>query len=91
MKEECDAELQIDQIKFLTVVNVLYPEADYHNVIIIMFTRVEKENFSFRNTEPEKCTDWRWVKWDDFLKLSPHFIPYKFVFEQGYWDLNKIK
>ena len=42
MKEECDAELELDKIKFLTVVNVLYLEADYHNVGIFMFCQVTK-------------------------------------------------
>ena len=81
MKEECDAELPIDQIKFLAVMNVLYTETDYHNVIIFVCAQVKKENFSFRNAEPHKCTDWRWVKWSDFLNLEPHFIPFKFFFE----------
>lgn len=32
-------------IKFLSVMNVLYLEADYHNVGIFMFTKVDKDNF----------------------------------------------
>ena len=38
VKEECDADLIIEQIKFLAVMNVLYLEADYHNVGIFMFS-----------------------------------------------------
>ena len=56
--EECDANLKLDQIKFITVMNVLYTEAGYHNVGINMFSKVEKDTFTFRNTEPEKTTDW---------------------------------
>ncbi len=47
--------------------NVLYLEADYHNVGIFMFSSVKKDVFTFKNLEPEKCTDWRWVAWKDFL------------------------
>ena len=56
-----------------------------------MVTTVDKANFMFRNCEPAKCTDWRWVKWSDFLNLRPPFIPFKYFFEQGFADLNKIK
>ncbi len=38
VKEECDADLDLEKILFLTVMNVLYLEADYHNVGIFMFT-----------------------------------------------------
>ena len=31
--------------------------------------------------EPDKNTDWRWVKWDEFLLLKPHFIPFKYFWE----------
>lgn len=61
MKEECDADLDITQIKFLGVANVLYLEADYHNVGIFMAVKVEKAAFKFRNLEPHKCSDWRWI------------------------------
>ena len=71
--------------------NVLYLEADYHNVGIFMLAKVKKDEFSFRNTEPDKCTDWRWVNWDTFLTFEPKFIPFKYFFDQGFSDLNKIK
>ena len=81
MKEECDADLQLDQIKFITVMNVLYTEVGYHNVGIFMFSKVDKDTFTFRNTEPEKTTDWEWIKWDEFIKKDNHFIPFKYFWE----------
>ena len=45
VKEECDADLKLDRLKFLTVMNVLYLEANYHNVGIFMFTQVVKKEF----------------------------------------------
>ncbi len=71
--------------------NVLYLEADYHNVGIFMAVKVKRDLFKFRNTEPDKCTDWSWVKWSEFLKLESKFIPFKYFFEQGFDDLDKIK
>ena len=91
VKEECDADIELDKIKFLNVMNVLYVEADYHNVGINMATRVDKETFTFKTTEPHKNTEWRWVKWDEFIKKERLFIPFKYFFEQGFKDLNKIK
>ena len=35
--EECDALIPLGDLKFLTVMNVLYLEANYHNVGIFMF------------------------------------------------------
>ena len=71
--------------------NVLYLEANYHNVGIFMFAKVKKADFTFRNTEPDKCTDWRWVHWDTFLGFENKFIPFKYFFEQGFDSLDKIK
>ena len=73
-------QLPLENIKFLTVMNVLYTEADYHNVGIFMYCEV-KSDIWFKNMEPEKCTDWRWVKWEDFIQFEPHFIPFKYFWE----------
>ena len=60
--------------------NVLYTEVNYHNVGIFMCAKVDKDAFTFRNTEPEKCTDWHWVKWDEFIakEADSLFIPFKY-------------
>ena len=71
--------------------NVLYTEVGYHNVGIFMFCKVDKDNFSFENKEPEKCTDWHWVHYDEFMQKEPLFIPFKYFVEQGYADLGKLK
>lgn len=71
--------------------NVLYLEAGYHNVGIFMGARVDKETLRFRNMEPEKCTDWQWCKWDEYVQKERLFIPFKYFFEKGFKDLNKVK
>ena len=93
VQEECDASLDLESIKFVTVMNVLYTEANYHNVGIFMLAKVDKDTFTFRNTEPEKCTDWHWVKWAEFIakETDSLFIPFKYFWEQGYKDLDKLK
>ena len=41
--------------------------------------------------EPEKCTDWQWVNWNEFMAKEPLFIPFKYFVEQGFADLDKVK
>lgn len=83
--------MPIEGIKFLTVMNVLYLEANYHNVGIFMMAKVMKADIKLQNVEEGKCTDWVWVHWDDFLAKDRHFIPFKYFFEQGFSSLDKIK
>ena len=45
----------------------------------------------FENKEPHKCTDWRWVKWNDFVNYENLFNVFYYFFEQGFKDLDKIK
>ena len=71
--------------------NILYTEADYHNVGVFTFAPVIKSETKFETTEPHKNSEWRWVPWKEFVDLEPLFIPFKYFFEQGYKDLDKIK
>ena len=89
--EECGAEIPIEEFKFVTVVNVLFTEHGYHNVGIFMFCKVDKDSFTFENSEPDKCTNWEWIHWDSFMQKEPLFIPFKYFFEQGFGSLEKVK
>ena len=42
-----------------------------------------------KNPEPEKHTDWGWVKWDELVSEPEEelFLPFKYFFEQGFKDL----
>ena len=83
--------MPLEDIKFVTVMNVLFTEHGYHNVGIFMLCLVDKQTFTFENKEPEKCTDWHWIHWDQFMQQSPLFIPFKYFIEQGFQDLDKVK
>ncbi len=41
--------------------------------------------------EPQKNTDWTWVKWDEMVTYPNLFLPFRPFFEAGFNDLNKIK
>ena len=81
LEEECGVVIATDRIKFVSMMNVLLTEHDYHNVGIFMFVQVMKEEFTWKTCEPEKNSEWRWVRWSEFLDLQPKFIPFKYFFE----------
>ena len=61
--------------------NILGVEFDYHNIGIFMFVKVKKSETVFENNEPEKCTDWRWVKWNEYVDYPNLFNPFYYFFE----------
>ena len=71
--------------------NVRGVEFGYHNVGIFMVAPVIKGDFKFQTTEPDKNTEWRWMKWDEFKELPNLFNPFKPFFEQGLKELSVIK
>lgn len=99
--EECGLLLDESKMSYITTMNVRGTEHHYHNVGIFMvtfsfkihpqFIQVKKEETRFENKEPHKNTDWQWMKWEEFLEKEPKFIPFKYFFQQGFRDLNKIK
>jgi hypothetical protein len=52
---------------------------------------VKKDEFIPKHLEPEKNTAWDWIKWSEFSQKENLFIPFKYFFEQGYRDLEKIE
>ena len=88
--EECDITLEESEVKVMEVMNIIYTEADYHNVGVFTLAQVKKDT-KFKTMEPHKNTEWRWVPWSQFIELKPLFIPFKYFFEKGYRDLEKIK
>ena len=49
--------LEESQIKVMEVMNIIYTEADYHNVGVFTLAKVKKE-IHFKTMEPEKNTEW---------------------------------
>ena len=89
--EECDAVLDPKSLRYVATMNVRGVEFGYHNVGIFMIAPVIKADFKYQTTEPEKNTEWRWMKWDEFKELPNLFNPFKPFFEQGLKELSVIK
>ncbi|TNV75341.1 hypothetical protein FGO68_gene10510 [Halteria grandinella] len=91
VREECAVDIDPTKLRYVTTMNVRGVEFEYHNVGIFMATQVIKEQIKPVNTEPEKNSDWSWVKWEDFIKRDNLFHPFHYFIEQGFADLDKIK
>lgn len=76
--EECakrevleEANLQINDVSFVTTTNVFFEKENKHYVTIFM-----KGKYSWgelKNMEPEKCENWDWFNWDELPK--PLMVP----------------
>eukprot|EP00347_Sterkiella_histriomuscorum_P003432 403364314 len=91
VEEECGVLFPHDRVKYLTTINGRGLHYNYHYVTLFMFTLVKKDEYNFINTEPTKQTDWRWVKWSEFVEYENLFNPFQYFFQQGFKDLNKVK
>ncbi len=59
--------------------------------LVLQITEVRKSEFKFETTEPDKNTEWQWMKWEVFRELPNLFNPFKYFFEQGFRELEDIK
>ncbi|KAJ5126090.1 hypothetical protein N7448_005400, partial [Penicillium atrosanguineum] len=56
--------LQIQNLQFLTAVNSVFEKENKHYITIFMAGTVH-DAAQPQNLEPEKCTGWEWVSWDE--------------------------
>ena len=89
--EEAGVIINPNEIKYVTTINEIELDKNYHHVGILMAVCVNKSDFTFKNVNPSKTSDWRWVKWVELVEYEPLFHPFKYIFEQGFKDLSKIK
>ena len=68
--EEVNLKVEASRMRYVATMNVRGVEFGYHNVGIFMLAQVQKDECHPKCMEPEKNTDWTWVKWFDFLKLE---------------------
>jgi 8-oxo-dGTP diphosphatase len=61
MKEEI-GEVEVSNIKFLTVTNDFLPQINEHFVSLILTADYKSGEINLM--EPEKCEGWKWFSWD---------------------------
>ena len=75
---EEESEVKIKNVRFAAVTNDWFKEDHYITVFMI----ANWESGEPKVMEPDKCNEWRWVKWDKMPQ--PVFLPLKNLIEQGY-------
>ncbi|KAJ5171816.1 hypothetical protein N7492_004409 [Penicillium capsulatum] len=57
--------LQVRDLQFATATNNVMPDVNKHYVTIFMKGVVSDDSAQPQILEPEKCTAWEWVSWDE--------------------------
>ncbi|XP_029375163.1 nucleotide triphosphate diphosphatase NUDT15 isoform X4 [Echeneis naucrates] len=90
--EECahrevleEAGVHLVGVHFVSVLNSVRLEEQYHYVTIIMQGELDrKQSGEPENLEPEKNEGWAWTHWDEFPPEQQLFLPLAGLRQQGY-------
>ena len=62
--------LKIEDVKFFTATNDIMADAGKHYVTIFVTSRLADSTAEARLMEPDKCEEWKWISWREFLKWA---------------------
>ncbi|GAA6216109.1 probable 8-oxo-dGTP diphosphatase NUDT15 [Lates japonicus] len=90
--EECahrevleEAGVRLVNVRFVSVVNSIRLEEQYHYVTIFMQGDLDgKQSGEPVNLEPEKNEGWTWTRWDEFPPEQQLFLPLASLRRQGF-------
>ncbi len=83
IKEETGISINERLIYPLVVYNALNKDEDYHNIAIVLVTKIDKDQEKqLINMEPNKCDGWEWWNIDSLHKrMDELFWPNKYLVE----------
>ena len=92
MYEELNLKVEESEIKYITTINVVKKEENFHylNIITVVFLDDERAS-KIENFDTDHCLGWEWISWADFIAKKDLFNTLEMLIEAGYNDLNKIK
>ena len=89
LQEEVGIHVPPESIKYVTTINVRRTDHNYHNVGIIMSTKIKKD-IKMINSEPEKNEGWQWMLWEDFINQEDLFYPVHVIVQQGITKIEQF-
>lgn len=81
--EEAGIKINYKEIFPLVVYNALDPLSNYHNIAIVLVTKINSKQKQVKNMEPHKCEKWEW--WDIntmFKNKNDLFFPNRQLIEE---------
>ena len=80
------------EIKYLTTLNVVKKEDNFHYLNIITLLFLDDERCSqIENFDTDHCLKWEWLDWQDFVTRKDLYNTLEMLKEAGYIDLSQIK
>lgn len=68
MYEELNLKVEESEIKYLTTMNVVKKEENFHDLNIITVVFLDDERASkIENCDTDHCLWWEWISWADFI------------------------
>ncbi|TNV83498.1 hypothetical protein FGO68_gene2962 [Halteria grandinella] len=89
--EELNLQLNHDEFKYLTTLNVIYLEENFHYLNIMMVARITDEQAStIRNYDAEVCQEWEWIPYAEYVKKKDVYHTFTYLYQQGYDNIKAI-
>ena len=77
-------------LKYVTTINTIRPEFDFHFVEIIMSLFLPKDT-EIQNIEPDKNEWWKWMAWSETITKHDLFFPITEIINSGFTEVRQFK
>ena len=90
-KEEVNIDIDKGNFKYLTTLNVIKKEENFHFVNIFMVaTATDEQIAKLVNHDTHACKEWEWIPLDEFIKRDDLYHSLYELFKQGLHSLDLI-
>ena len=91
LKEELGIDVQESELSYLTTLNVVVREENFHYCNIFMVAVIDGERAgAIVNKDAHKCMGWEWIPYGEYVKREDVFHSFRELFKAGYNDLKVI-
>lgn len=83
--------MEQNEFKYLTTLNVIKKEENFHYVNIIMVAHIDDEKASqIVNLDAKVCKEWEWINWSEIVKREDLYHTFYCLFESGFTEYDYI-